>query len=235
MRNLVYPMVVSHKNRKAMTLNDIDVTPLKDLYRIVGDSKDYNSGEKYKIIKALDGSEPMISVESSVFAKEFEFHTESDAEIEQINNIIFLELLKAAPTIDLIEWGGIYSRKLKLYFEKYNGEYRCMVIYHMDVFNLSRYLAMNPDFAKSCNDSLIDAANKLRKTGEFHWYLGEPPIDKCYAKGKTPYDALQRLRRNYEYLSCHILPRPEGLWDKTVWFDTKEAYKCVELIGLIDI
>ena len=220
-------MVVEHIARSSMTRDEIEQRPLAHLYRIKGKAKGYETlPEECVIFSNLENNENLVA-DMDQFSKEFEVYQEPEYEIEFINSFIERKLDEVG--------GPIYSRKLKLYFEKYNGEYRCMAIYHMDVFNLSRYLAMHPDFATSCNESLIDAVNKLRKTGEFHWYLGEPPIDKCYAKGKTPYDALQRLRRNYEYLSCRILPRPEGQWDKVKWFDVLNCYTDTSLIGLSNI
>ena len=221
------PMVVEHIARSSMTRDEIEQRPLAHLYRIRGKAKGYKTlPEECVIFSNLENNENLVA-DMDQFSKEFEVYQEPEYEIEFINSFIERKLDEVG--------GPIYSRRLQLYFEKYNDEYRIMAIYHMDVFNLSTYLAMYPDFATSCNESLIDAVNKLRKTGEFHWYLGEPPIDKCYAKGKTPYDALQRLRRNYEYLSCHILPRPEGQWDKVKWFDALNCYTDTSLIGLSDI
>ena len=221
------PMVIEHIARSSMTRDEIEQRPLAHLYRIRGKAKGYKTlPEECVIFSNLENNENLVA-DMDQFSKEFEVYQEPEYEIEFINSFIERKLDEVG--------GPIYSRRLQLYFEKYNDEYRIMAIYHMDVFNLSTYLAMYPDFATSCNESLIDAVNKFRETGEFHWYLGEPPIDKCYAKDKTPYDALQRLRRNYEYLSCHILRRPEGQWDKVKWFDALNCYTDTSLIGLSDI
>ena len=154
-------MVVEHIARSSMTRDEIEQRPLAHLYRIKGKAKGYETlPEECVIFSNLENNENLVA-DMDQFSKEFEVYQEPEYEIEFINSFIERRLDEVG--------GPIYSRKLKLYFEKYNDEYRCMAIYHMDVFNLSSYLAMYPDFATSCNESLIDAVNKLRKTGEFHW------------------------------------------------------------------
>lgn len=223
------PVVVKHLKAN-QGAEDVNKHPLADLYRIVGKVKGYGSlPEECVVITSLDTCQNFVA-ETSQFLKEFDIYQESEAEIDFINKYIEGQIEKVA--------GPIYSRKLQLYFEKTPDGYRCMTLYHMDIYNLSVKYKTNQSMQEKYKGSLIDMVASfvdLDNEAKFNWYLGNHPSEKCYAKGKTPYEALRHLRRNYEMLEGHIMRRPEGLWDKVKWFDALNAYADTSIIGLIDV
>ena len=108
----------------------------------------------------------------------------------------------------------------------------------MDMHNLSFEHHADETIKKKCKGSFINMVIVLCEDEngyKFPWYLGTLPSDKCYARGATPYEALKRLRRNYELMEGNVLRRPEGQWDKVKWFDVLNCYTDTSLIGLIDI
>ena len=222
------PMVVEHIARSSMTRDEIEQRPLAHLYRIKGKVKGHDAlPEECVIFSNLENNENLVA-DMDQFSKEFEVYQEPEYEIEFINSFIERKLDEVG--------GPIYSRKLQLYFEKIDDGYRCMVIYHMDVYNLSCDYQANPWLREKSKGSFIKLVTYLCEQEEdYHWYLGTPPSDKCYAKGATPYEALKRLRRNYELMEGNVLHRPEGLWDKVKWYDATNCYADTSLIGLSDI
>ncbi|SOC17779.1 hypothetical protein [Pseudobutyrivibrio ruminis] len=229
-KKIYAPMVVEHSARSSMTRDEIEQRPLAHLYRIKGKAKGYEIlPEECVIFSNLENNENLVA-DMDQFSKEFEVYQEPEYEIEFINSFIERRLDEVG--------GPVYSRKLQLYFEKYNDEYRCMSIYHMDMHNLSFEHHADETIKKKCKGSFINMVIVLCEDEngyKFPWYFGTPPSDKCYAKGATPYEALKRLRRNYELMEGNVLRRPEGQWDKVKWFDAINCYADTSLIGLSDI
>ena len=229
-KKIYAPMVVEHIARSSMTRDEVEQHPLAHLYRIKGKAKGYDVlPEECVIFSNLENSEILVA-DIDQFSKEFEIYQEPEYEIDFINSFIKRMLDEVG--------GPIYSRKLQLYFEKYNDEYRCMVIYHMDMHHLSFEHYADETMKKNSKGSFINMVIALCEEdsgAKYTWYFGTPPSDRCYAKGATPYEALKRLRRNYELMEGNILRRPEGLWDKVKWFDALNCYADTSLIGLNDV